>query len=160
MENLKTATPWVLKAVGVEYLLNQAQYNETANLLHIATHFSNLIKVSENVVVRRMAGSALLTIAPMLTPDRRNEVAVELSKALETGQAEIAQYIPEYLGRFVLWLSGHSQGGAVMQVYTHRKLMEDGVSLMSAVKQVSRTYNTPKNHLYQQALETFGDQGE
>ena len=105
LDNLKTATPWVLKAVGVEYLLNQAQHNETANLLHIATHFSNLIKVSENVVVRRMAGAALLTIAPMLTPDRRNEVAVELSKALETGQAEIAQYIPEYLGRFVLWLS-------------------------------------------------------
>ena len=105
LDNLKTATPWVLKAVGVEYLLNQAQHNAGANLLHIATHFSNLIKVSENIVVRRMAGAALLTIAPMLTPDRRNEVAVELSKALETGQAEIAQYIPEYLGRFVLWLS-------------------------------------------------------
>ncbi len=29
--------------------------------------------------------------------------------------------------RFVLWLSGHSQGGAVMQVYAHRKLHEDGV---------------------------------
>ncbi|MBP3636580.1 MAG: hypothetical protein J6K13_03385 [Clostridia bacterium] len=29
--------------------------------------------------------------------------------------------------RFVLWLSGHSQGAAVMQVYTHRKIMEDGV---------------------------------
>jgi len=105
LDNLKTATPWVLKAVGVEYLLNQALHNRQANLLHIATHFSNLIKVSENVVVRRMAGSALLTIAPMLTPDRRNEVAVELSKALETGQAEISQYIPEYLGRFALWLS-------------------------------------------------------
>ena len=30
---------------------------------------------------------------------------MELSKSLETGQAEIAQYIPEYLGRFTLWLS-------------------------------------------------------
>lgn len=29
--------------------------------------------------------------------------------------------------RFLLWLSGHSQGGAVMQVYTRRKLLEDGV---------------------------------
>lgn len=29
--------------------------------------------------------------------------------------------------RFVLWLAGHSQGAAVMQVYMHRKLREDGV---------------------------------
>ncbi len=103
LDNLKTATPWVLKAVGVEYLLNQAR--EVGSLLHIATHFSNLIKVSENVVVRRMAGAALLSIAPQLSPDRRNEIAVELSKSLESGQAEISQYIPEYLGRFSLWLS-------------------------------------------------------
>ena len=105
LDNLKTATPWVLKAVGVEYLLHQANHNPQANLLHIATHFSNLLKVSENVVVRRMAGESLLTIAPLLSPDRRNEIAVELSKALESGQSEISQYIPEYLGPFALWLS-------------------------------------------------------
>lgn len=104
LDNLKTATPWVLKAVGVEYLLDQAGQGDGVNALHIATHFSNLLKVSENVVVRRMAGSALLEIAPQLSPDRRNEVAVELSEALETGQAEISQYIPLYLGQFILWL--------------------------------------------------------
>ena len=105
LDNLKTATHWVLKAIGVEYLLDQAGRRDPASSLHIATHFSNLLKVSENIVVRRMAGVALLKIAPMLTPDRRNEVAVELSEALETGQAELSQYIPQYLGQFVLWLS-------------------------------------------------------
>ncbi len=105
LDNLKTATPWVLKAVGVEYLLDQARRGEAANALHIATHFSNLMKVSENVVVRRLAGNALLDIAPMLTPPRRNEVAVELCEALETGQSEISQYIPRYLGQFLLWLT-------------------------------------------------------
>lgn len=105
LDNLKTATPWVLKAVGVEYLLDQVEHGNRTNVLHIATHFSNLIKVSENVVVRRMAGASLLSIAPVLTPDRRNEIAVELSKALETGQSEISKYIPEYLGRFALWLT-------------------------------------------------------
>ncbi len=105
LDNLKTATPWVLKAVGVEYLLDQVEQGNRANVLHIATHYSNLMKVSENVVVRRMAGAALLAIAPALTPDRRNEIAVELSKALETGQAEISQYIPVYLGQFALWLT-------------------------------------------------------
>jgi len=105
LDNLKTATPWVLKAVGVEYLLDQVERGDRSNVLHIATHFSNLIKVSENVVVRLMAGASLLSIAPALTPDRRNEIAVELAKALETGQPEISKYIPEYLGRFSLWLS-------------------------------------------------------
>ena len=104
LDNLKTATPWVLKAVGVEYLLDQARRGEAANALHIATHFSNLMKVSENVVVRRLAGGALLDIAPLLSPERRNEVAVELCEALETGQSEISQYIPQYLGPFLLWL--------------------------------------------------------
>ena len=105
LDNLKTATPWVLKAVGVEYLLDQARRGEGETALHIATHFSNLMKVSENVVVRRLAGSALLDVAPMLTPPRRNEVAVELCEALETGQSEISQYIPPYLGQFLLWLT-------------------------------------------------------
>lgn len=105
LDNLKTATPWVLKAVGVEYLLDQARRGEAVGAFHIATHFSNLMKVSENVVVRRLAGNALLDIAPQLSPPRRNEVAVELCEALETGQSQISQYIPPYLGQFLLWLT-------------------------------------------------------
>lgn len=104
LDNLKTATPWIMKAVGVEYLLDLVEQGNHTNILHIATHFSNLIKVGESVVVRRMAGTALLTMAPELTPERRNEIAVELSKALETGQSELSKYIPDYLGRFSLWL--------------------------------------------------------
>jgi nicotinic acid mononucleotide adenylyltransferase len=104
LDNLKSATHWILKAAGVEYLLAQVAQNAGGNVIHIAAHFSNLIKVSENVIVRRMAGASLLVLAPSLTPDGRNEIAVELSKALETGQAEISQYIPEYLGQFALWL--------------------------------------------------------
>ena len=104
LDNLKTATPWVLKAVGVEYLLDQVEQGNHNNALHIATHFSNLIKISENVVVRRLAGTSLLAMAPVLTAARRNEIAVELSKALETGQSEISKYVPEYLGQIALWL--------------------------------------------------------
>ena len=52
-----------------------------------------------------MAGKSLLKLAPALTPDRRNEIAVELSKALETGQSDLSKYIPDYLGRFALWLT-------------------------------------------------------
>ena len=122
LDNLKTATPWVLKAVGVEYLLNQTAHNPQANLLHIAAHLSNLLKVSEHVVVRRMAGAALLEVAPQLTVDRRNEIAVELSKALESGQTEISQYIPACLGQFALWLPPRELD----------ELLEDLISLLAS----------------------------
>lgn len=35
--------------------------------------------------------------------------------------------------RFTLWLCGHSQGGAVMQLYAHRKIMVEGVHPMNVV---------------------------
>lgn len=73
-------------------------------MLHIATHLSNLVKVSDRVTVRHSAGNALLALAPRLTVDQRNEVSVELSRGLELGQQEFAKYIPDYLGRFALWL--------------------------------------------------------
>ncbi len=116
LDNLKTATQWVLKSAGVEYLLFQAGRDPAANVLHIATHFSNLMKVSEHVVVRRQAGASLLAVAPALTPDRRNEIAVELSKSLETGQAELSKYIPEFLGRFALWLNPRELDEVIAQM--------------------------------------------
>ena len=75
-----------------------------AQLLHIATHLANLIKVSDRVTVRHAAGNALLAIAPRLTADQRNEVAVELVRGLEIDQQEFSKYIPDYLGQLCLWL--------------------------------------------------------
>ncbi|MBQ2996095.1 MAG: cytidyltransferase-related domain protein [Oscillibacter sp.] len=118
LDNLKTATPWVLKAAGVEYLSEQVTYGLPSNVLHIATHFSNLMQVSETVVVRRLAGKALLGMAQALTPARRNEIAVEMTKTLETGQAELSQYIPEYLGQFILWLAPRELDEIIDQLFT------------------------------------------
>lgn len=103
LDNLKTATPWIVKWVNIRLLSDFAR-GGGSHLLHIATHFSNLIKVSDRVTVRHRAGSALLAIAPLLTAEERNEVAVELSQGLEIGQQEFSKYIPDYLGRFCLWL--------------------------------------------------------
>ena len=118
LDNLKTATPWVLKAAGVEYLSEQVTYGLPSNILHIATHFSNLMQVSETVVVRRLAGKALLGMAQVLTPARRNEIAVEMTKTLETGQAELSQYIPEYLGQFILWLAPRELDEIIEQLFS------------------------------------------
>ena len=104
LDNLKTATPWVSKIVGIEMLRDQTRQGHLENMLHICTHFSNLIKVSERVVVRHAAGEALLSVLPLLRREQRNEVVVELGKGIELGQAEISKYIPDYLGRASLLL--------------------------------------------------------
>lgn len=104
LDNLKIATPWVVKVAGVELLRDQVEHGLKTHTLHIATHFSNLVKVSERVVVRHTAGSALVRTLPILRRDQRNEVVVELGKGLEMGQYEISKYIPEYLGKTALYL--------------------------------------------------------
>ena len=103
LDNLKTATPWITKQANIRLLTDFARSGQSP-ALHIATHLSNLIKVSDRVTVRHSAGSALLELAPRLTVDQRNEVAVELCRGLELGQQEFTKYIPDYLGRFALWL--------------------------------------------------------
>lgn len=103
LDNLKTATPWITKQGNLRLLTDFARSGKSP-ALHIATHLSNLIKVSDRVTVRHSAGNALLALAPRLTADQRNEVAVELCRGLELGQQEFTKYIPDYLGRFALWL--------------------------------------------------------
>ena len=103
LDNLKTATPWLTKQANIRLLTDFAR-SGASPVLHIATHLSNLIKVSDRVTVRHSAGNALLELAPRLTADQRNEVAVELCRGLELGQQEFTKYIPDYLGRFMLWL--------------------------------------------------------
>ncbi|MFQ8689682.1 MAG: nicotinate-nicotinamide nucleotide adenylyltransferase [Blautia sp.] len=104
LENLKAATPWIVKAVNIEYLFMRAEEGGGISVLQLATHFSNLLKVSEQVTVRHRAGEALVSLAPMLTKDQRNEVSIELIKGLEIGEYEFSKYIPQYLGRFALYL--------------------------------------------------------
>ena len=104
LENLKAATPWIIKKANIRILTAFARRDYGYHLLHIATHLSNLLMVSEQVTVRRCAGYALLELAPLLSHDQRNEVSVELTRGLELGQQEFSKYIPAYLGRFYLFL--------------------------------------------------------
>ena len=56
------------------------------------------------MTVRHSAGAALLELAPLLSVDQRNEIAVELCRGWSWDSREFTKYIPEYLGRFALWL--------------------------------------------------------
>ena len=104
LDNLKASTPWVIKAVNIKLLVDQVDHGIYDHILHIAAHFSNLIKVSERVAVRHEAGRALLKLIKLLKPDQRNEIAIELVKGLEVGEYEFSKYIPTYLGEVALWL--------------------------------------------------------
>ncbi len=104
LENTKVATPWIIKSVNIELLLDRVKYDNKISVLQIATHFSNIVKVSERVTVRHSAGNAIVSIAPLLTLAQRNEIAIELTKGLEIGEYEFSKYIPQYLGEFALYL--------------------------------------------------------
>ena len=118
LENLKSATPWIIKAVNIKLLADQVDHGRREHLLHICSHFSNLIKVSEQVGVRHDAGRALLRLAHLLSTDQRNEIAVELLKGLEVGEYEVSKYIPEYLGEFALWLPPEQLDDLIKRLHT------------------------------------------
>lgn len=104
LKNLKSATNWVSKKIHIELLLEQIIDDPQRNGLHTAMHFCNLIKVSAVENVRNHAGDALLKIFPMLPMDQRNDVTVELLRALEIQGYHFTKYIPNYLGQLILYL--------------------------------------------------------
>ena len=103
LENQKVATPWMLKMTNIDFLMEAAR-NRSVSLLQVAGHLSNILKVGERISVRHRAGQGLVDIAPFLTPEQRNELAIELTKGLEIGEYEFSKYIPEYLGQIALYL--------------------------------------------------------
>lgn len=104
LSNLKTATDWMVKKINVEVLLEHTLESPESNGLHTAMHFCNLLKVSAVENVRSHAGQCILSIMPYLPVDQRNDVAVELIRALEIEGNRFTEYIPKYLGQMILWL--------------------------------------------------------
>ena len=143
LDNLKTATPWITKQANIRLLTDFAR-SGSSPALHIATHLSNLIKVSDRVTVRHSAGSALLELAPRLTADQRNEVAVELCRGLELGQQEFTKYIPDYLGRFALWLPPAELDEVLDDLWVNLSASDSRVaaSVLDTVGIIYETYDT------------------
>lgn len=104
LNNLKTATPWNVKTVSIDFIMENIKDKNEVTLLQTATHLANLVKVSAKESVRNKAGNSLVYIGTLLSVEQRNEIAVELFKGLEIDELQYAKYIPEYLGRFMLLL--------------------------------------------------------
>ncbi|HWR62154.1 MAG TPA: cytidyltransferase [Clostridia bacterium] len=105
LSNLKTATEWVIKRVQVDLLLEYSMKDPRANGFYSAMHFCNLLKVSASENVRNRAGEALVQVVPHLSIEQRNDVVVEMLRALEIDGYQFAEYIPKYLGKLILSLA-------------------------------------------------------
>ncbi len=99
LDDLKFHIPWAVKAANISILKQTAERSTGhGTLMQIATHYSNMIKVSETVTVRKAAGEALLEIARKMSPDQINELVIELFNGLEIEDYQFSGYIPDYLG--------------------------------------------------------------
>ncbi len=124
LDDLKTGTPWIQKVVNIEFMLQHTQACKArGKLLHVATHLSNLVKVSETVTVRRAAGEGLLRMIAEMPMEQRNELAVELFNGLELGDYQFSKYIPEYLGGIMLYLPPKELDESIGEL---RKILETG----------------------------------
>lgn len=104
LSNLKTATDWIKKKSQINLLLQYALKSVQTNGLHTAIHFCNLLKVSAVEKVRNAAGESILKLMPELSLSERNEVSIELLRALEIEGNRFTEYIPYYTGQVILWL--------------------------------------------------------
>ena len=105
LDDLKVHISWVIKAENISILRKTAEGTTGhGTLMQIATHYSNMIKVSETVTVRKAAGEALLEIVRKMSPDQINELVIELFNGLEIEDYQFSGFIPEYLGAVMLFL--------------------------------------------------------
>lgn len=145
-----------------EGFLSTAKKNRLAHL--------NEVRHEKRTMVFYEAPHKLLrTLKDMLDAwgDRQIALCREITKLHEECfRTTLSQAVAHYeenppRGEFVLVIAGCEDGAVpapqpdlLQQV---EALMAGGMPLMAAVKQVSRENNAPKNRLYQQALEHFGN---
>lgn len=124
LDNLKLQVTWNIKMANMRIMKQSALGSESrSDLMQIATHFSNLIKVSETVTVRKSAGEALLSIIGRMSMDQRNELMLELFNGLERDDYQFSGLIPDYLGIIILQLN-HEEFDEV--IYELGKMIDAG----------------------------------
>lgn len=102
LSNLKSATLDVAKRFQIELLVRNTLLYDYENCFYMAMHLCNLLKVSALESVRNTAGRMLLQLVPHLNFEQKNDIAVELIRALEMESYEFTKYIPPYLGKIIL----------------------------------------------------------
>lgn len=104
LSNLKSATYDISKRFQIELLLRNTIIFDYSNSFYTALHLCNLLKVSALENVRNAAGKGLIRLFPHLTFEQKNDIVIELIRALEMESYEFTKYIPQYLGKLLLHL--------------------------------------------------------
>ncbi|MHC2994809.1 MAG: cytidyltransferase [Candidatus Atribacteria bacterium] len=103
LSNLKTSTSWIIKKIQIELLLEHTIKTKQEEI-YTALHFCNILKVSGVENIRNLAGQTLVNLMPCLSFQQRNDIAIELLRALEMEDYQFTKYIPYYLGQLILYL--------------------------------------------------------
>lgn len=104
LSNLKSATHFIAKRFQVDLLVRHTVEEQYDNAFYTAMHFCNLLKVSAVETVRNRAGVGLIEIVPYLAFEQRNDIVVELLRALEMESYQFTRYIPQYLGEILMYI--------------------------------------------------------
>lgn len=105
LANLKSDTQWIEKKINIDILYDQVVKLPTIKGFHTAMHLCNLLKVSQTENVRNYSGSTLIKMFPLLSMRERNDVCIELIRALEMENYQFTKFIPYYIGRLILYLA-------------------------------------------------------
>ena len=106
LSNLKTSTSEIIKKIQIELLLEYTLKSKQEEI-YTALHFCNILKVSGVEDIRNLAGKALVNLMPSLSFQQRNDIAIELLRALEMEDYQFTKYIPYYLGQLILYLTSN-----------------------------------------------------
>lgn len=100
LSNLKSATSKEIKATQIEMLYQHAMTSKEEQF-YLAMHCCNLLKVSEYEQVRNKAGQTLVLLYEALNSEQKNDIVVELVRALEIEGYGFTRYIPNFLGQLI-----------------------------------------------------------
>ena len=98
LSNLKSATSWVCKKLQIQLLLRFVIKHNIKDSFYLAMHLCNLLKVSSHESVRNAAGKGLIQLSDYLSKGQKNDIVVELLRALEMENYQYTKYICSYLG--------------------------------------------------------------
>lgn len=131
--------------------LNEVKYEKRTMVFYEAPH--KLLRTLQDML--DVWGDRPVALCRELTKLHEECIRTTLSRAVE----HYTEHPPR--GEFVLVIGGCGEDAIPKPqpdlLALVGELVEGGMPLMSAVKQVSREHNAPKNRLYQQALERYGN---
>ena len=103
LSNLKASTSPVVKKIQIELLMEYTLHSKKDEI-YTALHLCNILKVSGVEKIRNLAGRTLVDLMGTLSLEQRNDIAIELLRALEMEDYQFTKYIPFYLGQMILFM--------------------------------------------------------